>query len=264
MGGERGRDKMNILPVFTSDGSLGSSILTLEEAGKTKPNNPVSIIDLAKSANLKQVILIEDRIDNFLTAYKNLVKIESQLIYGIKFVVCMDCQVKGDESLRNESKVIIFIKNAQGYHDLLKFWNRAWTKEFYYQGRLDWKILKELWTPNLLLAMPFFSSFIAKNSLTFASILPDFPIPVQEITFFKEMDSGLPFARILDRKLDEFCSQYNIVPQPTKSIYYEKKESFKAFQVFKAIHERSSFEKPNLDHFYSNKFCFQEWQRLAT
>lgn len=66
----------DILPIFTSHYSYLTSILTLEEAGKTKPGNPVSICDIAKRDGLKQVVVVDERIDGFLEAYKNLTKLK--------------------------------------------------------------------------------------------------------------------------------------------------------------------------------------------
>lgn len=252
----------NILPIFTTHYSLGSSLLTLEESGKTEPGNPVSICDIAKDNNLSQVIIVDERIDGFLEAYKNLSKPNKQLIYGIKLCVCEDMNQKDDDSLRTESNVVIFIKNSQGYNDLIRLWNRAWIDGFYYKGRLDWKTLKEFWTENLLLALPFFSSFLAKNLLTFSSIVPTFPINSQEIYIHKEIDSGLPFAPLIEKAIDTYVSQKGGIIQECKSIYYKDKKDFKTYMVYKAINNRSSFDKPNVDHLFSENFCFESWKEL--
>jgi len=52
----------DIIPLFSSHSSLeGASVLTLEEAGKTTPGEPVSICDLAKVHSLKQVVVVDDK-----------------------------------------------------------------------------------------------------------------------------------------------------------------------------------------------------------
>lgn len=320
-------DMTNILSCFSSHYSLGDSILTLEEAGKTKPGNPVSICDLAVKHNLKQVVIVDRKIDGFLEAYRNLSKpykpsppkvraeydkefetwtpddgldlaideIESiretkasgahqddekryadqmaryekaargewpqaQFIFGLKICVCADMNDKSDESLKTESNVIIFIKNTQGYSDLIRISNRAWTDGFYYQGRADWTLLKKYWTPNLSLALPFFSSFIAKNQMTFSNIVPDFPVPP---TLFKEMESGLPFAPILDHAVDKFAREQGLGVQDVKSIYYASGSDYDAYTTFRAIHNRSEFARPNVDHMCSDRFSFKAWQELT-
>lgn len=325
-------NRMSILPVFTSHYSLGESILTLEEAGKTEAGNPVSICDIAKGNALKQVVLVESRIDGFLEAYKNFSKPykpnpvrpisdyikdpihaawtpepesrltddelqkervaraesshaddtrryneqmgryekdkkgewpQTQLIYGVKLCVCDDVSAKDDASLRNESNVVIFVRNSQGYNDLIKIWNRAWTDGFYYQGRTDWKTIKEFWTPNLSLAIPFFSGFIAKNTLTLASIVPTFPVPANEVCLFREVGSGLPFVPLIEEAMTQFATSSGAQVQDTKSIYYEKAADFPVYQTFRAIHNRAEYAAPGVDHLASNQFSFEAWKELT-
>jgi len=263
-------ERMNILPIFSSHYSLGDSILTLEEAGKTKQGNPVSICDLAKDNKLSQVILVDERIDGFNEAYKNIQKAGiAQLVYGLKLVVCDNLNDKNEGTRKNESKVIIFIKNTEGYNDLIRIWNRAWTtghfsfKDSSY-GRIDWSTLKELWTNNLVFALPFFSSFIAKNTLTFANIVPDLPVPNNEIIIFKETDCDLPFNPLIDDAINQFCSEeMKKQIQLVKSIYYSKQEDYDTYVAFRAIHNRAEFMRPEVDHLYSNKFSFENWKELC-
>ena len=68
-------------------------------------------------------------------------------------------------------------------------------------SRFDFKQLKPLWTDNLILVLPFFDSFIAKNLLSYgAAIVPhfDFTKPV----LFREVGSNLPFAHLIDAALE--------------------------------------------------------------
>lgn len=260
----------SILPVFTSHYSIGSSILTLEEVGKTEPGNPVSICDIAKTHGLKQVILCEDRCDGFLEAYKHIQKAGlAQLIYGLRFVVVPDMLDKTPDTQRAESRVIVFLRNTQGYHDVLRLWNRAWVEGHFTSrdssyGRIDWKTLKSLWTPNLSLALPWASSFLARNTLTFASIVPDLPIPANEATLFKEVDSGLPFAPLIDAAIDRFASDTGAIIQRVKNIYYaDSKRDFDAYVTYRAILNRETFGAPGVDHLCSDRFSWSEWQRLT-
>jgi len=183
-----------------------------------------------------------------------------QLIFGLKLCVCADMNDKSDESLKTESNVIIFVRSSAGYNDLIRISNRAWTDGFYYKGRADWALLKTFWTENLGLALPYFSSCLAKNSLTFSSIVPDFPV---RPTLFREIDSGLPFAPILDAAVDKFAGEQGLEVQPVKSIYYSAPEDFEAYQVFRAIHNRAEFAAPNVNHLCSDQFSFQAYQKLV-
>lgn len=252
--------KSNILPVFSSHYSYLSSILTFEEAGKTKAGNPTSICDIAKNNDLKKIVVVDERIDGFIEAYKNLSKIGVELIYGIKICVCGDSSNKTDDSRSTESNIIIFVKNTQGYSDLIRIYNRAWTDGFYDYGRTDWKTLKEFWTPNLTLALPFFSSFVARNLLNMCSIVPDFPEPP---ILFREIESGLPFAKLIEEALTKFASQHSLYIQDTKSIYYEKASDYDAYVTFRAIGTRGEFTRPQVDHMCSDAFSFESWNTLS-
>lgn len=300
------------LPLFSTHYSFGgASILTLEEAGKTKPGNPVSICDLAREHHLKTVTIVDDRIDGFIEAHKNLSKpfkaaqpksladyIKARqgtaktasdadctkahadlaeaiakaareatwstdpiaLQFGVKLVVVPDMTVKDDASLRAESSIIVFARNSDGYGDLIKLWNRAWTEGFYYQGRLDWKTLRRYWTANLTLALPFFSSFLARNTLTFSAIVPDLSVTPW---VFKEVDSRLSFAGLLGEAVDRYVTETGAPVELVKSIYYARPEDFDAYITFRASDNRGTFSAPNVSHLASDQFSFAAWRALA-
>jgi DNA polymerase III alpha subunit len=251
----------DVLACFTSHYSYLTSILTLEEAGKTKPGNPVSICDIAKRDSLKQVVLVDEKIDGFIEAYKNLTKAGAQLIYGIKLCVCADESAKDDASLKTESNVIIFIRGTQGYSDLIRIYNRAWTDGFYYRGRTSWPTLRAFWTENLALALPTYSSFVARNLLSFSTIVPDMPVTP---TLFREVDSRLPFEQIVNQAIDAYAAASGAPVQLTKSIYYEDSaRDFDAYVTFRAIGNRSEFARPNVDHLCSDRFSYSAYRELV-
>ena len=43
----------------------------------------------------------------------------------------------------------------------------------------------------------------------------------------------------------------------SKSIYYKLKKDFLAYMTFKCINNRTTLEKPNMDHLSSNEFCWE-------
>ena len=51
--------------------------------------------------------------------------------------------------------------------------------------------------------------------------------------------------------------------QPVKSIYYQDSSSYDAYATFRAIHNRSEFQRPNVDHMCSDKFSFAAYQELT-
>lgn len=270
----------SVLPIFSSHYSLDATpLLTLEDPGKAKPGAPVSVFDLSQSVGLKHVTLIESRIDGYLEAHKAVLKLPGvTLCFGLKLVVCQDLLDKEPSSLASESKVIIFIKDTQGYSDLIRVWNRAWTtghmvtRDASY-GRIDWKGLKELWTPHLMMGLPFFSSFLARNTLTMNRVvpgLPDLSLAGAPLWVFSEQDSRLPFAPLIQGAIDRYVTQCRGTPGahpievvPCKTILYRDSASFKPYVVRRAIATRGSWDAPEVDHLSSDQFSFEAWQALT-
>lgn len=256
----------DVLPIFKSHYSLGKSLLTLEEPGKTKPGNPVSVFDLAMQANLKEIFLCENRIDGFLQAYKVASKVGVKLCYGLKLTVCANMGDKTVESRLTESKIVILFHNTQSYFEAIRIWNRAWGHEGSFThrgityGRTDWKTLKEFWTENLGLALPYFSSFIARNTLSFSRIVPE--LPVGNPWIFREMGSELPFAPLIDSAIDRYTGGVSDMILPSKTILYPDPSWFKSYVTFRSIHGKKSFDAPDEDHLFSDRFNFQAWKEM--
>ncbi len=256
---------------FTSHYALpqNGSLLTLEEPGKAKSGGPVSVFDLAVQGGLKDVVLIDDRIDGAIQAVKSAKAAKVKLCFGLKLVVCADADLKDDASLATESKVVVFAREGEpnehgipkGYADLVSIWSRATTRGFYYTPRTSWAWLKEQWSPHLILALPWASSFIAKNVLTFARIVPDLPCAPW---VFREVQTDLPFARLIDGAIDRYVKDNPAAQvQDICSTYYAKRSDFAAYQVMRAIGNRSSYAAPGVDHLSSDAFSFERWKELS-
>jgi DNA polymerase III alpha subunit len=250
---------MTITPIF-KDHSSYKSILTFDESIEGGPDN---ILDLCKEKSLKQCVFVSNNMHTFVTAWKACKKAGVQLIFGLEMWMCDDSSVHSEESLANNNKIIVFVKNSQGYKDILKIYNSCYTNpnNKYYIYRFDWKQLKSLWTDNLVLALPFFDSFLAKNLLTYkANIIPDFPMkPV----LFKEIESNLPFAPLVNEVVDTYAAANNSLVYPIKTILYKKKEDAKAWQVYRSIDLRSNYFDPKMPFCCSDSFCWESYLEVA-
>lgn len=242
--------------LFTSEYSLGRSILTLEPEGEIKDDSPVSIPSVAKTYNIELLFLIENNLTGFVKAYKN---IQKQFIFGLKIVAVQDINQKNEESFLYENKVIILLKNAQAYYDVIKIFSEAATLGKYYVPRTSWDSLKKYWTKNLKLAIPFYDSFIHGNLLQNKECVPDFP---DEPVFFIE-DHELPFDHLIGNAIKEYCRINNNELINTHSCFYYKTEDVSAYQTFRCIQERTTLHKPNLSHFGSNQFSFESYLKKA-
>ncbi len=252
---------MEILPIFKSHFSIGRSILTLEKSGSTKPGLPRSIVDIAIENKLKNIILVEDSFGGFLEAYTNLKDVNINLIYGIRLTFTGDLTIKNEDSLKSNHKVVILARNADGYSRLIKIYSKAATDGFYYEPRMDFKYLKEVWSDkDLVLAIPFYDSFLFNNTLTTSICIPDFSFA--EPVFFWE-DNNLPVDEIIQNKLKAFTGKNNHELKRAQSIFYESRKNFKEFCVFKCINNRTTLNKPNLNGLSSNEFCFEKFKELS-
>lgn len=256
----------NLIPLFVSDASLGKSILTTDEAKDIKDDAPVSIFSIAKTHHLEQIYLCENSFVSFNSAYKQADKLNKQLIFGIKFIITKDPLNKEDKSKLSDSNVIVWMKNSDGYYDLIKlftaihgnadnyFWSKFDFKSFY---RGTWKILQEYVTDNLLLTIPFYDSFLHKNLLTYGAMaVPEFGKLMP--TFILE-EHGLPFDSLVQKQVLEYVKENKFETINAHSIFYYRKSDCKAFQIFKCINERTKYDSPDANHFSSNEFSFESY-----
>jgi DNA polymerase III alpha subunit len=250
-----------IIPIFYDDSSQrGINVWWSEK--DCNPDGPQSIISMAKKAGLKQIYFVSTKFYSFVTAWRLCEENNLQLIFGLEIWICNNPEDHSESSIADESKVIVWMRNSDAYKDLIKLYSKIYTNinNKYYHFRGSWTILKEMWTKNLLLTIPFFDSFLHRNTLNYgSSIVPDFP---SKPILFEEVNSGLPFDSLVKESLDNFAKDgYEILK--TKTIYYPDYGDIKAYTVFRAIREKSSFHKPQLDHFGSSNFCFADYIKLT-
>ena len=154
------------------------------------------------------------------------------------------------------SKIVIFANSKKGYEALIKIYTKAAQKGFYYEPRIDYKSLAEFWSEkDLTLMIPFYDSFLHKNALCGSVCVPDFKFtePV-----FSVEENDVPFNFLIKNHIEKFAGKNNEIIK-TKSIYYSKKEDFKAYLTFRCINNRTSLDKPNLDHMTSDEFCLEAY-----
>jgi len=245
------------IPIFKSHYSLGRSILTLNIPGDSSPKAPVSIFDILLENKVEELFLVEDSFGGFLEAYQNCKDNKIKLNYGLRFNFLCDIEDKNEESLKSRCKYIIFAKNTKGYKRLIKIWSLAAREGFYYAPNLDFKVLQTFWNDDdLLMCVPFYDSFLHRNALEGAVCIPDFEYcnPV----FFLE-DNGVPFDHLIRSRIETYTKSSGFPTQEVKNIYYKYRNDFLAYLTFRCINNRSSLERPNIDHMCSDDFCFEAW-----
>ena len=246
-----------ILPIFKSHYSLGRSILTLDESEEETENKPKSIISICKEEKIKKILLVEDSMSGFLQAYLNCENSGISLSFGLRLDICQDMNDKSEDSRSETSKIILIAKNKAGYKNLIKIYSSASTAGFYYRPRIDFNYLNEFVDDSLIIAFPFYDSFIYRNLMQGNMALPN--LTDKNPIFFIE-DNDLPFDSLVKKSVVSYANAEGYSTLEAKSIYYHKREDFKAYLTFRCIHNRSSLERPRLDHMSSTEFCVESWK----
>lgn len=241
-------------PLFSSHYSF-NSILTFEEPSKVKRGGPASIVKICKDFGIKQCFLVEKSFAGFYEARKNLLKESISMQFGLKLMCTQDLSKKDEASLKSQHKVIVFFKNDYGYRKLMKIYSMAATDGFYYVPRIDLSYLESIWDENdLLMAIPFYDSFIYANNFSFSTAIASFGF-TKPIFFIERND--LPIDAILEHNVKSHAALCGGKIMMTKSIYYENRNDFRAYMAYRCILNRSVLEKPNMDGLSSDNFCIE-------
>lgn len=257
---------MDTIPLFKTHYSIGKSILTLRDPSEVTLGGSESVIDISLDAGLKEVVLVEDNLHGLLEAKKRCEENNLNLVFGFRLTMCSEyVDEKDREAKKREQlhKVIIFAKNDAGIKKLYKIYSDAFCN---HGGKLIDSDLKKHWSNKaLLLAIPFYDSFLYMNNFKIGSrLMPDFSFC--PMTFFIE-NNGLPFDGLLRNIVDDFAKESGTQTQAVKSIFYRHKEDFKAFQTFRiitnrAFTKRASISAPFLDNCASDRFCMESYLEL--
>tara|TARA_R110002020_G_scaffold60805_3_gene164362 strand:+ start:175 stop:939 length:765 start_codon:yes stop_codon:yes gene_type:complete len=249
-----------IIPIFKSHYSLGRSILTLNLPKEEEvTDSSDSIFDICQQFGVKEVYVVDDNMAGFLEAFTNAEALGIKLIFGLRLTFCLDHSNKSEEGRQNSYKNIIFAKNANGYKQLIKIYTFAAQKGFYYEPRMDFRSLKPLWSNDLLLAVPFYDSFLYNNKYTDSQCVPDFSF-IDPVFFTEDNDTLLD--KDMRQRVVEFCgNKYETFR--TKSIYYKNRKDFPAYLTFRCINGRTTVEKPNFDGMCSPEFCYESYLEIT-
>ena len=248
----------NMVPLFKSHYSIGKSILRLDLKSFEKENSN-NIFYIAKKHNLKNIVLLEDSMTGFLEAFNNSQKLGFNLIFGLRLNICQDNKI---ESTNQSSKILVFSKNAKGCKDLSTLYSKY---NCDLSQCLDLQSLSELLTKNLYISIPFYDSFLYYNYFYFNSLVLDFK--QYKPTFFIE-NNNLPFDSLLESVVLNYCKKNDFDHFSCKSIFYNSRSDFRAYQTYKCICGRSfssrnaTIENPRLDHCASDDFSFESYFAL--
>jgi DNA polymerase III alpha subunit len=241
---------MGTIPLFTSAFSF-KGILSLDPSSECRDGGADSIVKICEDYDIKTPFLIEENMAGFAQARKNFG--DRDYSYGLRVTFCNDIEDKNKESESSNCKYVIFGDDTR----LIKAFTKASVDGVYNNTpRLDFNVLKELWDDSMVLAVPFYDSFIFNNSFFFGNCIPDFSFckPV----FFIE-DNGIFFDKYIREKVLKFVDENGYEKFDAKSIYYKNRSDYEAWLTYRCIQERATLEKPNFNHCMSKEFCLESW-----
>ena len=246
---------VGMIPLFKSSFSVGKSILTLAEPEKQKKDGPDSIIQIALENNLKTLHLVEDSLTGFLTAFKTCAKHDIHLRFGVRMDICNSYE-SADSS---KSKLILFAKNDAGFKSISKIFTFANTEK---DGIISNDDLAARVSDDVLIAVPFYDSFVWQNWQFFRNCMPTFLKDFDHV-FFTE-DNKLPF----DSVIGESVKSLTPTPIMVKSIYYKNREDYEAWLTYKIACNRrmgkhQTLSAPEINGCASKEFCFQSWKEMS-
>jgi hypothetical protein len=232
-----------MLPLFKSQYSVGKSILTVEK-----------ILDIAKLNSLEKVVMVEDSFYGFRIFNQVFQEEGIPLVFGLRINVV---QNEGDSG-EKPSKLVLFAMNNQGVQDLKRLYSDASLSDC---NSLVLSRYSEKDFENLKVCVPFYDSYIFNNLFFFG--LSHIDLSHLSPTYFIE-DNNHPF----DFQIRSVIEGLNVKTEMVKTILHHNKDDFEAFQMYKASCSRSqgrapTFQRPNLDHFCSDDFCWESYKDVT-
>lgn len=249
---------MSVIPIFRTT-YCRKGLWTLEKPGKSSDEGPPSVFDAAQKYNLPRIIILDDEMIGCKKAIDTSKELGLELIFGVRLSICNDRNAEDKKT--SAHKINIFALNDEGVRELMKIYSVTHSES---DGFLDYDILKEKWSSNLQLAVPFYDSFIHRNNFYLQNCIPQ--LEFTNPTFLLE-NNLLPIDKTLRAKVIKFASAHNFSTQETKTIYYEKRADLPAFCTYKIITDRKmgkqqTLEKPELEGFCSAEFCMESFNEL--
>lgn len=250
---------IDTIPLFKTCYSRGKSIIHIKKP-KFKGGH-ASLLNILPNSNLSKVFLVEDNMGGFIDSKEAVESLGLQFIFGWRFL-CRNDEAEEEDSFY---KFILVPKNKSAVKKLYKIYTKAFSRSGKINGYLNYSELLNLADEDFTLCVPFYDSFLFNNSMNFANNVLDIQA-FNNLVLFSE-SNDLPFDNFINEKINKVAGFSGIPIQKVKSIYYEKRSDFKAFQLFKIFGNRitgkkTDINKPEFNHLSSPEFSFESWADL--
>ena len=248
----------NLVDIVTrnSDKIFGGSFGDDPENKNPDPKNP------ANPQNNK-CFVVDDSMAGIWPIYKTLKSKNISLVFGLRMNFVSDASDKSESGNISAHKNIIFAQNEIGYKRLIKISTKAHVDYFHEIPRIDYNYYHEIVSgadsPGLVLAIPFYDSFLYNNKITQKQCVPDFR-SLKPAMFVENND--LPVDAPLQRAVVKYAEENGLEVVNAQTVYYENQEDAVKYLVRRCMNrergKQRTIEKPELPGFGSDGFCINK------
>lgn len=242
---------VNKIFLFRTHYSTGKGII---QANPHKENDEAKTLNLASLClkhKISQCFVVDNDLGGIRPIYDSLESAGIPLVFGyrVSFTSCL-------ENEDGMHKNIIFAKSQIGYEKLIDLATQASCDFFKDCPRLTYDYYHSVAGEDLVLAIPFYDSFLHRNAVYGQQCVPDFR--GLKPPFFVE-ENELVIDKPLRRMVESYCASNGNEVIESQTVYYEKPSDILAYQARRAMHRiqgsARTLEKPEMPHFNSDKFC---------
>jgi DNA polymerase-3 subunit alpha len=237
--------------------SLLDGMIRLEDLFKKAREYKMPAIAITDHGNMFGAI------DFYQQAYKHGVK----PIIGCELYVApnkLTDRTAGGESAKH---LIVLVKNAQGYKNLMKLTTAGYLKGFYYRPRVDKELLKEchegLIASSACLHGEVASLIMQGNMEEAKKAARHYQEIFGEGNFYLEiMENGIPEQKIANAGLIEISNELSIPLIATNDCHYLEREHAEAHDVLLCIQTGKTIKDPGRMHLSTDQFYFRSPEEM--
>jgi len=237
--------------------SLLDGMIRLEDLFKKAREYKMPAIAITDHGNMFGAI------DFYQQAYKHGVK----PIIGCELYVApnkLTDRTAGGESAKH---LIVLVKNAQGYKNLMKLTTAGYLKGFYYRPRVDKELLKEchegLIASSACLHGEVASLIMQGNMEEAKKTARHYQEIFGEENFYLEiMENGIPEQKIANAGLIEISKELSIPLIATNDCHYLEREHAEAHDILLCIQTGKTINDPGRMHLSTDQFYFRSPEEM--
>ncbi len=263
--------------LFKTHYSIGKGVIQANSPAKDNKSGGVpNLVDIC-TRNFTEVcarnsskignkcFVVDDSMAGIWPIYKSLKSKNISLVFGLRVNFVSDANDKSESGNVSAHKNIIFAQNEAGYKKLIKISTKTHVDFFHEIPRIDYNYYHDVISGNsdknsgLVLAVPFYDSFLYNNKVTQNQCVPDFR-SLKPAMFVE--DNSLPVDGPLKRAVEKYAEENSLEVVKAQTVYYENRKDAVKYLVRRCMNrekgKQRTVEKPELPGFGSDGFCIKK------